>query len=91
VLDLLLAVDALRRPGRLTGLLSACALWHRAEHGRWAANYPPATRLIEALRVVRSVKVPPPGAGDRGGSDVARRIRSARLKALREGLKARKS
>jgi len=91
VLDLLLAVDALRRPERLTGLLSACALWHRAERGRRAANYPQATRLIEALGVIRSVKVPPPGAADRGGSDVARRIRSARLKALREGLKAQKS
>jgi tRNA nucleotidyltransferase (CCA-adding enzyme) len=91
VLDLLLAVDALRRPQRLTGLLSTCALWHRAERGRRAANYPPATRLIEALHVIRSVKMPPPGAGDRGGSDVARRIRAARLKALREALKTQKA
>jgi tRNA nucleotidyltransferase (CCA-adding enzyme) len=87
LLDLLLAVDALRRPERLAGLLSACALWDRAERGSRAASYPPARRLTGALRVVRDVKVAPPAASDRGGRDVARRIRSARLKALREWLK----
>ena len=90
LLDLLLAVDALRRPERLTGLLSACAVWHRAERGLRLTTYPPATRLSEALRVIREVKVAPRAAGDRGGRDVARQIRSARLKALRDWLKARK-
>jgi tRNA nucleotidyltransferase (CCA-adding enzyme) len=88
LLDLLLAVDALRRPERLAGLLSACALWHRTERKPRAANYPPAIRLTEALRVIRDVKVAPPAAGDRGGRDVAQRIRSARLRALRGWLKA---
>jgi tRNA nucleotidyltransferase (CCA-adding enzyme) len=86
LLDLLLAADALRRPARLAGLLSACALWRRTERGSPSANDPPATRLIDALRVIRGIKAAP-AAGDHGGHDVARRIRSARLKALREWLK----
>jgi hypothetical protein len=81
-------VDALRRPERLAGLLRVCALWRRTGHGSRIANDPQAVRLTEALRVIRGVKAVPLAAGDRGGRDIARRIRSARLRALREWLKA---
>jgi tRNA nucleotidyltransferase (CCA-adding enzyme) len=90
LLDLLLAVDALRRPERLAALLRTCALWHRAERGAARGDYPPAPRLAEALRTVRSVKGASLATGDRG-SDVARRIRSERLKALRRWLKAQQA
>jgi tRNA nucleotidyltransferase (CCA-adding enzyme) len=88
LIDLLLAVDALRRPERLAGLLRVCALWRRTMRVSRAANDPQAIRLSGALRVIRGVKATSLAAGDRGGSDIARRIRSARLKALREWLKA---
>jgi tRNA nucleotidyltransferase (CCA-adding enzyme) len=88
LLDLLLATDALRRPERLAGLVHACAAWRRAEQGSAASDYPPAARLAEALRVVRGVDAGTLAAAGRGGQDIARRMRAARLKALREWLKS---
>ncbi|HET9762296.1 MAG TPA: multifunctional CCA tRNA nucleotidyl transferase/2'3'-cyclic phosphodiesterase/2'nucleotidase/phosphatase [Casimicrobiaceae bacterium] len=87
LLDLLLAMDALRRPERLAGLLRVCGLWRRTARVSRAASDTPAARLTEALRVIRGVKAEPLAAG---GRDIARRIRAARLRALREWLKAQK-
>lgn len=86
LLDLLLAVDALRRPERLDGLLRTCATWRCAEQGATYQGYPAAARLTEALGVVRAVKALALGAG-RGG-EMAQRMRLARLTALRRWLTA---
>jgi tRNA nucleotidyltransferase (CCA-adding enzyme) len=86
-LDLLLAVDALRRPERLAGLVRACFMWHRAERGSAAIDYPPAARLAEVLRVVRGIDAGKLAMGRTAGLNVARRVRAARLKALGELLR----
>jgi tRNA nucleotidyltransferase (CCA-adding enzyme) len=82
LLDLLLATDALRRPERLQGVVRACAAWHAAARQR-VGEYRPGRELAEALAVVRSVDA---GAASRGsdGSSAARRVRAARLGALRQ-------
>jgi len=87
LLDLLLAIDALRRPERLDGLLRVCAVWRRAQRGA-ADRDPPAARLSQALRIVRGVKMTALPAGRPGGRDMSQRMRAARLKALREWLTA---
>jgi tRNA nucleotidyltransferase (CCA-adding enzyme) len=84
LLDLLLAADALRRPDRMNALVRVCAIWHRAEKPRSPATYLPATRLAEALAAVRSVDAGALASGVAEGETVARRVRAARLEALRE-------
>lgn len=87
LLDLLLAIDALRRPERLDGLLRVCAVWRRAERGVAGRNGLAAARLTEALRIVRGVKLGPHAADQPRRTDIVRRVRFARLKALREWMK----
>jgi tRNA nucleotidyltransferase (CCA-adding enzyme) len=91
VLELLTAIDALRRPERLDTLLDACAADACSRPGA-AQEYPPAGMLREALAIAKSVDAgaiaravaarPPE---KRGGDDaIANAIRSARLAALRQ-------
>ncbi|HXX86147.1 MAG TPA: multifunctional CCA addition/repair protein [Casimicrobiaceae bacterium] len=86
MLNLLLKSDALRRPERLDGLIRACAADALSRPGRSkAGDYTPAPRLREALAIVRGV--------DAGGiaaahpTDLPRRIRAARLEALRKWMR----
>jgi len=87
LLDLLLLTDALRRPERLQGLVrasTAAPLWR----GPPAAATALETRLTAALAVVRGVDA---GALASRGSrvkDLRQRIRSARLRALREAMRS---
>ncbi len=86
LLDLLLATDALRRPERLRGLVRASTiapLWH----GGAAAAEAVEQRLCAALAVIRAVDV---GALAARGSakELPRRIRQARLRALRESMRS---
>jgi tRNA nucleotidyltransferase (CCA-adding enzyme) len=87
LLDLLLSVDALRRPERLDGLLRVCAVWRRPQPGDAGRDDPPAARLAEALRIVRGVKLVTHTADQPGRADIAQRVRAARLKSLREWMK----
>jgi tRNA nucleotidyltransferase (CCA-adding enzyme) len=80
-LDLILAADALRRPERFRALLRVCALWHFADAGS-AQDYAPAAELADAVAAVRQVDGGRLAAAAKG-RDVARRIRAARLDALR--------
>jgi tRNA nucleotidyltransferase (CCA-adding enzyme) len=82
LLDLLLAADALRRPERLSALVRVCTIWHRAQEPGSSAAYRPATRIARALAAVRSVDAGALASGAEGQT-VARRVRAARLKALR--------
>ena len=99
VLDLLLAVDALRRPERLETLASAAAA-HVAARTSGASNERRRTALLhEALTVVRRVdaaaiardviaRAAQPGAAR--GDAIASALRTARLAALRDWKAGRK-
>jgi tRNA nucleotidyltransferase (CCA-adding enzyme) len=82
LLDLLLSVDALRRPARLEQLLRACALEWSARTGRTESAYAPAAHLHAALEVVRGVNAAAI-ADSAGRKYLPRRLRAARLTALR--------
>jgi tRNA nucleotidyltransferase (CCA-adding enzyme) len=87
LLDLLLAADALRRPGRFEQLLRACAADRQSAPGSPRVDYPPAARLAAALDVVRRVDAGAIAAALPRARDIPRRVRAARLKALREWMK----
>jgi tRNA nucleotidyltransferase (CCA-adding enzyme) len=85
LLDLLLATDALRRPERLQKLVRASILAQGSDGARGGADAVQA-RLEAALAVVRGVNA---GALARSrGKDLPRRIRAARLQALRDWMRA---
>jgi tRNA nucleotidyltransferase (CCA-adding enzyme) len=83
LLDLLLAVDALRRPARFDQLLAACAAYWTARTGRAGGDYPPAALLRDALAVVRRVNAASL-ASSVGRGELPRRLRALRLRALRD-------
>ncbi len=84
LLDLLLSIDALRRPERLDRLLRVCAAWGHVEGGAARHDGLAAVRLAEALRIVRGVRLAPHAPDQPRGTDIVQRVRAARLKALRE-------
>jgi tRNA nucleotidyltransferase (CCA-adding enzyme) len=85
LLDLLLATDALRRPERLQGLARASLLAQGSKGARGGTDAVEA-RLAAALAAVRGVDA---GALSRSrGKDLPRRIRAARLQALRDWMRA---
>jgi len=83
LLDLLLRVDAFRRKDRFEQFLRACALDWSARSGRAAAGYPAAARLRAARDAVSGVDAAAIARSGAGG-DLVRRLRSERLKALRD-------
>jgi tRNA nucleotidyltransferase (CCA-adding enzyme) len=91
LLDLLLAVDALRRPERLDALLDACACVAEARKGS-GGDYAPARVVRRALAVVKRVDAGAIarslGAAATAGTSerstaIAAALRAARRKALR--------
>ncbi|MEO8738543.1 MAG: multifunctional CCA addition/repair protein [Casimicrobiaceae bacterium] len=87
LLDLLLAVDALRRPERLDGLLLACAADALSRPGQTSGHFAPRKRLEAALAVVGGVDAGKIAGMSSGKTDLPARIRSARLHALREWMR----
>ena len=83
LLDLLLAVDALRRPGRFEQFLCACALDWLSRSRHPAADYPAAALLRAARDVVCRVDAGAIAGAGTQRADLVLRIRAARLKALR--------
>ena len=94
ILDLLSAADALRRPERLDTLLEACECDALSLPGR-GGDYAPARYLRDALAAAKGVdaaavarkakaSAKPSGAADA----IAKAVRAARLKALREWRKS---
>ncbi|MBA3506508.1 MAG: multifunctional CCA addition/repair protein, partial [Betaproteobacteria bacterium] len=92
LLDLLLAADALRRPGRLDGLLAACQADAQSRPGR-GDDYAPERIVRDALAVVKHVDAAKIAgaiaakrlAGQAAPSDaIAKALRAARLKALQQ-------
>jgi len=88
LLDLLHAMDALRRPERLETLLDVCAA-DGCSQSDAAQSFPPADMLRNALVVVKGVDA---GAvarnqaapkGEKNDAGIAHAVRAARLKALR--------
>ncbi len=88
LLDLLNAVDALRRPDRLDTLLAACAADAMSRPGAPETGYAPAAVVRGALEVVRAVRVAAIAQEVQrrqgGGDAIAAATRAARLSALRE-------
>jgi tRNA nucleotidyltransferase (CCA-adding enzyme) len=88
LLDLLTAVDALRRPERLDTLLAVCEADAMSHPGTPAGTYAPAAIVRAALAAVRDVRVAAiaRAAETKNGSGdaIAAAIRAARLKALRD-------
>jgi tRNA nucleotidyltransferase (CCA-adding enzyme) len=82
LLDLLLGVDALRRPARLEQLLKACAALWAARHGRTGSRYPPAALIWSALAAVKQVNAAAIAAGREGRGNLPQRLRAQRLTAL---------
>ena len=82
LLDLLLALDALRRPSRLEQVLAACAAHWSALTGRVTTEYPPTAHLRAALDVVRKVNAGAIAARTRR-AELPKRLRATRLAALR--------
>ncbi|HTR58911.1 MAG TPA: multifunctional CCA addition/repair protein [Casimicrobiaceae bacterium] len=87
LLDLLLAVDALRRPARLEQLLRACVLVWSARTRRAEADFPPSAYLRSALQVLRSVNASAIAAKAAPRETLGKRLRAARLQALQQWLK----
>jgi len=87
LLDLMLAADALRRPERFEQLLRVCAANRQSSSRSSRADYPPAARLAAALAIVREVDAGAIVAARPQAREVPRRVRAARLKALREWMK----
>jgi len=82
LLDLLGAIDALRRPARLDALRAACAADRNARPGREHDGDRPGEWLAHALSVVRKVDA---GAIAKAATPdkIENAVRQARLKALR--------
>jgi tRNA nucleotidyltransferase (CCA-adding enzyme) len=85
LLDLLLATDALRRPERLQAVVRASALM-QGSHDTPGVTAGLEARLTAALAMVRGVDA---GGLAREGSraELPRRIRAARLRALRVSMR----
>jgi tRNA nucleotidyltransferase (CCA-adding enzyme) len=95
LLDLLAAADALRRPERLDTLLEACECDAQSLPGR-SGEYVNARYLRDALAAVKGVDAAAvarkarASAKTKGAADaIAKAVRAARLKALRDWKKAK--
>jgi tRNA nucleotidyltransferase (CCA-adding enzyme) len=87
LLDLIMGTDALRRPERLSQLARACAA-DGALQPDSSATDAPAARLAAALEILRGVNAGAAASGGPYARDIPRRVRAARLKALRGWIKA---
>ena len=95
ILDLLSAVDALRRPERLDTVLAASRVLSIAEH-RGDRNGAPAARVREALAVIRNVDAASiarqarvdAGAGAARSDAIPKALRTARIAELRKWLRS---
>jgi tRNA nucleotidyltransferase (CCA-adding enzyme) len=84
LLGVLERCDAFRRPERFDELLALCACAERAARGWGRDPYAPRTALERALRAAGSVDAAAVAAQG-GKSDVADRVRSARVAAIAQG------
>ena len=91
LLDLLLSVDALRRPARLEQLLRACTALRFARIGGGGSQDATAEHLHAALRVVQSVDAAAIAAKAATRRATAKRLRAARIGALRRWMSAPKT
>lgn len=94
LLDVLAGADALRRPDRLDTLLAACAADACSRPGA-AQDYAPAAILRGALATIKAVDagaIARAVAANPGGKDnddaIAKAVRNARVKALRDWRRA---
>ncbi len=79
VLDLLTALDALRRPDRLDDLLLVCEADARSRNAE-LLDYPPARLVVQARKACLHVKAP---AG-KNGPEIAAIMRARRIEAIKQ-------
>ena len=84
LLAVLEAVDAFRRPRRLEQFLLACEADARGRAGLEDRPYPQAELLRRAFAAAADVNAAAIAARATGGAEIARRLRDARLRAIKE-------
>ena len=87
-LDLLEALDALRRPERFAEILTACEIDADGRGGRAEDPYPQRAHLLAARACVAAVDVATIAAGGEAGLALKERIRTARIAALEAAVRA---
>lgn len=87
ILDLIMATDGLRQPGRFDEMLIACEADARGRTGLEDREYPQAERLRLALRAARGIDVARVRA-ERGvqGEELGRALHAERLAAIKKAL-----
>jgi tRNA nucleotidyltransferase (CCA-adding enzyme) len=88
LLAVLEGADAFRRPERLESLLRICECRQFGERGWVEAPYPPRRALRRALAAAASVAAAGIAARERGGREIAGRLRRARIEAIEAGVNA---
>ena len=87
LLETLQALDAFRRPEHLDLFLLACWADSRGRAGHDQRDYPQAEIFRTACAAAKAVAVAPLTSPQSGGSQLAERIREARVAAIRHALK----
>ena len=88
IYQLIEATDGLRRPQRFEQFLLACEADARGRKDLRDSHYPQAEWLRRAVALAREVQMSQ-ALAELPGPDIAEALRSARIRAIREGLPAR--
>lgn len=84
LLNLLEAVDGLRRPARWDAFINACEADKRGRLGRFDTDYPQAQHLRAVREVAVAVSAAPIIAKGYEGAEIKEQMRAARLRAIQE-------
>ena len=85
MLELVESADGLRRPARFAQFLLACTADARGRGGRGDDPYPQAGIVQRARDAAAAVRLPPAVVATATGPEIAERLRTARLAAIRAG------
>jgi tRNA nucleotidyltransferase (CCA-adding enzyme) len=83
LVDTFEAMDAFRKPERAARFALACEADFRGRPGHDERPYPQRGRFLAALAAARGVETAALAAGLKDGAEIARRIRAARIAAVR--------
>jgi tRNA nucleotidyltransferase (CCA-adding enzyme) len=88
VMRLLEALDAIRRPERVTHFAQACEADARGRLGLENREYPNGNLLISCAKAAKTIDIKPLLAKGYQGLDLAEQIRRLRIKAIAQNLAA---
>ncbi|MDA3877502.1 MAG: hypothetical protein PF483_10495 [Halothiobacillus sp.] len=89
LVDLIESLDGLRRPERMTDVLTACHADARGRLGSETCDYPQAERVLAAAEIVRSISPAPFLEQGLSGVQLGEALRQARTRALNDHLDPR--